>query len=215
MAIILLSQPDNEYAVNQISALSQNKHTPQVAYIASSPDPKRQFYQQTQAYYAAMDMQLNCYLELEDNFDVGMVKQLLEADIIHLSGGDTFRFLYWLKQRHLLPALRAYAIQGGHIVGVSAGAMILSPSIMTAPLCGDINSIGLTDDTGLGLARLLYVPHIDLKNISVDLWDQITQIDSNILLASDNSAVVIDNSQSHYFGEYQWSDSLKEGKLHG
>jgi len=44
-----------------------------------------------------------------------------------------------------------YARSGGTLIGVSAGAIIMSPNIESSALCGDTNLIGLSEMSGLSL----------------------------------------------------------------
>ena len=46
------------------------------------------------------------------------------CDAIHLTGGNTFQFSYWLRERGLDAELKRYAKAGGVLIGVSAGAIL-------------------------------------------------------------------------------------------
>ncbi|MCK8046036.1 Type 1 glutamine amidotransferase-like domain-containing protein [Shewanella sp. 1CM18E] len=170
MNIALLSNPSSDNAQTAIALLldsvKQQAGTKlNIGYIASEPDPQRQYYSQTQAMYQAHNAELNVYLELESDFCESSLKSLLSCDVIHLSGGDTFRFLKALKQQKLLPVLRQYSVDGGAIIGVSAGAMIITPSIASAPLCGDNNDCQLDDLTALNIVDFMFVPHATDKQL--------------------------------------------------
>jgi peptidase E len=78
---------------------------------------------------------------------------------INLSGGNTFRFLKSIKERGAESRLVEYARNGGILIGVSAGAMILTPSIESAFICGDVNTVGLSDLEGLELVSFFFDPH--------------------------------------------------------
>lgn len=132
-----------------------------VAYIASQPDPDRTYYRATQAIYRELGAVMDHYVELEAEFDERGVSYLFSFDAIHLSGGDTFRFLKWLKKRNLLIPLQTYLRDGGAVIGVSAGAMIMTPSIESARLCGDTNEVNLEDLSAMSLVPFQFVPHVD------------------------------------------------------
>ncbi len=134
---------------------------PRVAYIASEPDPERCYYRATQAIYRELGADLCHYVELETGFDENILAAMFGFDAIHLSGGDTFRFLKWLKKRDLLTPLQTYLRDGGALIGVSAGAMILTPSIESARLCGDTNDVSLQDLSAMSLVPFQFVPHVD------------------------------------------------------
>jgi dipeptidase E len=131
-----------------------------VGYIASSSDPERRYFLPKQQYYQRYSLDLCLYVELDDAFDATLLDPLFASDAIHLSGGNTFYFLYWLQQRDLLARLRDYAAQGGVLIGVSAGAILFTPSIDSALLCGDTAYAPLVDHAGLGLAPFGFVPHL-------------------------------------------------------
>ncbi len=58
-----------------------------------------------------------------------MTEELLSCDGIHLSGGDPFQFLGSIHKRDFGPVLRKYNENGGILLGISAGAIVLTPSI--------------------------------------------------------------------------------------
>jgi len=174
-----------------------------VAYIASSPDPHRKFFKQTVRFYESIGVNKVEYLDLESNYNEGHVTSKLSASLIHLSGGDTYRFLYWLKHRGLDIVLRELAQAGKPIIGVSAGAIIMTSSIESACLCGDINNIGLSDTSGLGLVPFLFVPHSE-KSIK-EQNDAIKLAPShNIVLCADTDALLINESQLIEHGQPIW-----------
>ena len=160
--LLFLSQHDSSNGRKAIIATLGNKPI-KIGYIASQPDDERIFFEQTRHFYQQLGYELSIYLELEVGFDEVVLNQLLKLDAIHLSGGDTFRFLSAIKNRGLEPLLTSYYQKGGILIGVSAGAMIMTPSIETAMFCGDVNTVGLIDQTGLSLVDFTLVPHVEDK----------------------------------------------------
>lgn len=159
------------------------------AYIGSEPDPQQIFFTQTKNIYASIGYQLDLYLDFEDGFCIDVFHQALSKPFIHLSGGNTFRFLNAMNQRNVANALINYTAQGGVLIGVSAGAMLLTPSIITANLCGDPNDVGIENLQALNLTSFLFAPHSDkqLKNHRA-FHDKQT-----LYMASDDDAVLITN----------------------
>lgn len=79
-------------------------------------------------------------------------EKIKNSNAIILTGGNTFKFLHHLKESGLDKAVIEFAKSGKTIVGFSAGAIILSPTIEIAELpTPDDNLVGITDLTGLGL----------------------------------------------------------------
>ncbi len=132
-------------------------------YIGSEPDPEGDFYRATQAFYQGLGIGLNTYLDFEQGFNDTVMQTLLDKPLVHLSGGDTYRFLRGLHSRNQQQKLKGYAASGHLLVGVSAGAMLLTANIETAVLCGDSNTVGLENLKALGLADLLFVPHVFIR----------------------------------------------------
>jgi dipeptidase E len=130
-----------------------------IGYVPSAPDPERVWFTPRQAYYARYGLDLR-FFGLEDEYDPAQRAALLACDAIHLTGGNTFRFLYWLRERGLDADLHRYALDGGVLLGVSAGAILMTPDIRTSLLCGDTLYPGLTDFTGLALVDFAVVPHV-------------------------------------------------------
>lgn len=135
------------------------KTGPEIGYLSSAPESDRGYYHANAAYYAHFGAKLGDYNDLEDGYDPASIDRLFETDAIHLGGGNTFRFLFWLRQRGLLPRLAAYARGGGTLIGLSAGSILMTPDIRSAALCGDENEVGLEDLSALGLVPFLCVPH--------------------------------------------------------
>ncbi len=213
MELVLLSSMDSKHASTAVAALRARLHSGssglKAGYIASQPDPNRQYYRPVRDWYTSLGIEMNLYLELEQGYDALLVDKLLACDIIHLSGGDTFRFLYWLKHRDLLPRLKEFARSGGGLVGLSAGAMILAPSIASAQVCGDRNHIGLPELKGLGLFEFNLVPHLPLRDHHS--WLEQAREFSPVVLLHDEDVLVLQGEEWVSFGSPVWQ--LNESSL--
>ena len=111
-----------------------DKSNPIIDYIPSCADPQRKYYRDRQAYYSRLGMNLEVYFELDEEYHPDMLETLLSCDAIHLSGGNTYYFLYWLRTREMLLPLRQYVSHGGVLIGVSAGSILMTPDISTSTL---------------------------------------------------------------------------------
>ncbi|WP_298770717.1 hypothetical protein [uncultured Shewanella sp.] len=110
MTLALLSDPTTKSGKAAIKLALNSRHSqqPQVGYIASEPDIARLYFNQTKQVYNELGAELSTYVELEAGFDDAAFSHLLTLNAIHLSGGNTYRFLSALKQRYLMPALCDY-----------------------------------------------------------------------------------------------------------
>ena len=109
----------------------------------------------------------------------------------HLSGGNTFEFLRWLRAFGLLDALRAYA-HDAVLVGVSAGAILMTPDIGSAALCGDERGAEQLDDAGLGLVDFCVRPHFDGSAEATEGWLRYSSSVSGLVYGvPDGSGVIV------------------------
>ncbi|WP_375505596.1 Type 1 glutamine amidotransferase-like domain-containing protein [uncultured Nostoc sp.] len=131
-----------------------------IGYISSSSDPKRQYFTVKQQYYQQYDLELALYLELDVAYKADLLDSLFACDAIHLSGGNTYYFLYWLQKCGLIERLQHYALHQGVLIGTSAGAIMMTPEVSSARLCGDAPYAPLTTYQGLGLVDFAFVPHV-------------------------------------------------------
>jgi dipeptidase E len=135
------------------------KSRPRLGYIPSSGDTDRHYYRACRAYYAGLDAELAVYFELDDEYDERLLDSLLSCDAIHLSGGNTFYFLHRLRIRKMVATLQQYVANGGVLIGVSAGAILMTPDIGPSAFGGDERLAGEQDDRGLALVDFAFAPH--------------------------------------------------------
>lgn len=81
-------------------------------------------------------------------------------DVLHLPGGNTWLFLYMLRERNLLPAIKRFSDNGGVIIGESAGSIIMTPNIEVAKFADPNIVEDILDSTeSLGLVPFTIKPH--------------------------------------------------------
>jgi dipeptidase E len=131
-----------------------------IGYLPAAPDPDRRWFQETERHYARFGFSLH-YCGVEDEFEPTQVARFADFGALHLSGGNTFRFLYWLRERGLLGDLRRYVAAGGVLIGVSAGAILMTQDIGSAAVCGDAPYPLLEGTAGLGLVDFAVLPHFE------------------------------------------------------
>lgn len=98
----------------------------------------------------------------------GEARKIEEANILLISGGNTFELLNNLRNSRLDEAVKQFVQKDEFVLsGFSAGAIVLSPTITTATLPSgndpndliDQNNVGITDLTGLGIISFEILPH--------------------------------------------------------
>lgn len=176
-----------------------------VGYIASSPDPQRTFFKKTVSFYRSLGIENLLYVDLEMGYDEALMNGVFEKTIIHLSGGNTYRFLYWLKRRSLAAKLRDFALSGKPMVGVSAGAMLLTPSIETAAFCGDKNEVDLSDCSALSVTPFLFCAHARHNGKELALAEQIcAEHGRQVVMCRDTDALYFNGEAVTPFGKPLW-----------
>jgi len=171
-----------------------------IGYIASVSDPTRKYYQARQAYYARYRIDLTPYFELDKTYHPEDLSDLLTADAIHLSGGQTFSFLHWLRVRNLLDVLRQYAVSGGILIGVSAGAILMTQDIRTTLLCGEALPSEKTETSGLGLVDFAFVPHVGRYAALADIQTYSQQNNRLVYACPDNAGIIVENNHVECLG---------------
>ncbi len=145
------------------------KSNPIIGYIPSKADPQRKYYNERQVYYSRLGMDLKVYFELDKEYHPNLLESLLSCDAIHLSGGNTYYFLRWLRKREMLETLRQYVKRGGVLVGVSAGSMLMSPDISICPLYINEPIEVETDFSALNLVNFAFAPHYGSRRMSTTI----------------------------------------------
>ncbi|MHB1316480.1 MAG: Type 1 glutamine amidotransferase-like domain-containing protein [Minisyncoccota bacterium] len=129
------------------------------------------------------------------DFENDESKDLSPYDVIYVGGGNTFKLLKFAKEMEFDKAIDSLLKRGGVYVGVSAGSLIVGPSIQIAnEVHPDKNEVGMTDFTGFNIVDLIIFPHY-----STDLEEEIKSFEerNNVKIERiDNSqALLIENGE--------------------
>lgn len=184
------------------------KRDPKIGYIPSSADPKRRYFNETKTYYGKYGLSLFFYFDLEIEFDRNKLSELGSCDAIYLSGGNTFHFLYLIKKRKLVTFLKKYIQNGNVLIGVSAGSMIMTPSInITAAFHsqkGDLeklNAVRLRDFRALNLVNFEFIPHFNEKEKGVFAQKYSKSRKHPIYACNDGSGIIVNGQQTTFYGK--------------
>lgn len=174
---------------------------PRIAYIAATPDPLRVYFDAQRERYRAMGADLALYLDAQTPHERHLEERLLACDAIHLSGGNTFEFLHWIKHSPLLRILPEYVAAGGVLIGVSAGAMLMTPDVSSARLCGDARNGQAADDTALGLVDFHFWPHYEPGRALSPHQQRLIGKLPELYRCPDGSAILVDGTRIEFFGD--------------
>jgi dipeptidase E len=125
------------------------------------------------------------------------VAQLFSYDAIHLTGGNTYHFLFWLRARGLVKPLQDYVAQG---------AILMTPEISSASLCGDAPLAGeeMTDLSALGLVDFAFLPHIQQIEGAAALLKNYAQQHARVIYGcQDGDGIVVNGGQVELVGAVQ------------
>jgi len=135
--------------------------------------------------------------------------RLNEVDIIYVEGGNTYHLMYWFNQSGLskiLPELLKTKIY----VGVSAGTIITTPSLLNAdfekqPVL-DIKEIAY--DNGLSLVEFMVEPHMNSVWFPESNFENLEKRSKDykypIYGLDDNSAIKIEDDRIEIVSEGEW-----------
>lgn len=131
-----------------------------IGYISSGPDPDRHFFNEKAAYYAEHGLTLDPFIDLDDIVPDDL-ERLFSCNAIHLSGGHTGHFLERLRKADVLERLRAWTLDDGILIGTSAGAILMTPTIALDAFFLGQQPADITDGEALDLVPFEYFPHLN------------------------------------------------------
>lgn len=145
------------------------------------------------------------YFPIDIPFDEVLESEVLNSDIIHLGGGNTYYFLKHLRKSKFLPKLKAFVKKGGVLTGLSAGAIMMTPSIATAGFPSfdcDENGENLKNLKALGLVPFEFFPHYR-NSIKYDreLVKVSKEMKHPLYLIPDGSGIIVNNKEISFCGK--------------
>jgi dipeptidase E len=132
-----------------------------IAYLPSGPEPDKRFFLDRVTHYARLGLDLAIFHDVDEPQTPDTLEALFTCDAIHLTGGQTAPFLRRLKRSGMLGPLRDWALAGGILVGTSAGAIILTPTIAVDALFSGGRPEDMADAEALDLVSFEFFPHFD------------------------------------------------------
>ena len=175
-----------------------------VAYISSAPQSgERRYYQSTVADYSAIYPEVVVdYVDLSEQFSNEALDALCSYNSIYLSGGNTYVFLDDARRRGLQTRLEKHLANGGLLIGASAGAIMLTPSIdLAGVLGGDKNTPQIIDTTGFGFLDFEFHPHYrGSSKEDAYLSAYAGQHNRTVYACKDGDGVLYTNENTQLFG---------------
>jgi len=183
------------------------EHGNRIAYISSQPqDASRKYFSIAAQDYQSINPVISLdYFDLSENFSTNILESLTDYGIIHLSGGNTYTFLEALQNRGMKAVFQKHLDNKNLLIGVSAGAIALTPHIGTSELCGDVNSSSLANLVGMSFVDFCFLPHFgtlfDNSEENLELAQSfVSRIGGELYLAGDHDGILIEGSAVALYG---------------
>lgn len=176
-----------------------------IGYVPSGPEPDRRFYREKQAYYAKLGLDLQVFFDTTAPFDGAKLATLLNCDAIHLSGGNTPAFLHHLKVNGLVSPLVEWTQNDGLLIGTSAGAILMTPTIALDALFDGGEPKNVHDGGALELVPFEFFPHLcQSRDYLPQLLAYSLETSRSIAACRDGDGVVVNSDVIESIGDIVW-----------
>lgn len=187
-----------------------------IGIIPSETDRNLRYFKRTSGHYEDLGLNNFMHFDAGQEFDASLIPQLLKCDAIHLSGGETSPFLMNLKNHGMLPVLSKYVQNGGVLIGVSAGAMLMCPSIDICNAVADENTMiqnakkkrkeaPKTKEKSVSAMNLVsfeFFPHYENSDFTNhQIQSYVNKVRRNVIASDDSQGVVILGEEIFLMGE--------------
>jgi dipeptidase E len=202
MNIFLLSCTDNlNQELRGVLGDEIKKRGNKVAYISSEPqEAPRPYYLATIDDFIVIDKDVEVhYFDLSEDFSDESLEEMLHYGTIYLSGGNTYIFMNDARKRRLYKLLRQHLNNGGLLVGASAGALMMTPTIDLADGF-DENIFDLTDVKGFAFAPFEFHPHYEEAHNQY-LTTYTESRDTTVYICKDGDGIFCGDDGIQLFGE--------------
>lgn len=176
-----------------------------IAYIPSGPEPDRRFFYERKSYYARYNLDLQLFYDPSQPHSAEETAALFSCDAIHLSGGHTGGFLQRLKLSGMLDPLRNWALRGGILIGTSAGAILMTPTIAIDALFSGRAPEDVVGGNALNLLPFEFFPHLNAEaNYLAEILRYSIYTKRPIVAVNDGAGIVVSDGIVECFGNPLW-----------
>jgi dipeptidase E len=196
-------EEDNVSLDDALMSLANKK--PQITYIPSCSYQAEVDFQDFVRQYRRFKTTKFVYFPIDIPFDSILKREAFKSDIIHLSGGNTFYFLRCLREAGLIQELKNFVRRGGILTGLSAGAIIMTPTIDTASFPEfdrDENDENLKNYKSMGLVNFEFFPHYrNSRRYDLELMAHSKKMNMPLYACPDGCGIVVDNDSISFIGK--------------
>lgn len=182
-----------------------NVEDPRVTYIPScSYDSEIDFIAFVQN-YRKLGLTRFIHFPIDVPYDQVLLGEAFSSDIIHLSGGNTYYFLKYLRKTGILSMLKKFVKDGGVLTGMSAGGILMTPDIATAGYpkfdC-DQNDEKVKNLKALNIVPFDFFPHYkNSARYEKELVVQSKKIKRPVYAVPDHSGIVVEGNSMKFVGK--------------
>ena len=180
------------------------KSRPRMTYIPSCHYGAEEDFRDFVKYYNKLGVEKFVLFPVDIPFDQSLLKLVLKSDVIHLSGGNTYYFLKHLRRSGMLGKLKKFVFNGGVLMGMSAGGILMTPSIISARYPSfdqDINEDKIKNLNSLNLAKFEFCPHYkNSKRYDRELVGRSKKISFPLYACPDDGGIVVDEDKLAFVG---------------
>lgn len=195
---------EDNYDLDAAAVKLAGKTYPQMTYIPSASFGGEIDFKDFVGNFTSFDMTKFIYFPVDLPFDRTLADEAFKSDIIHLGGGNTYYFLYYLRRHKLMERLRSFVKEGGVLTGLSAGAILMCPSIKTAGFPSfdrDENEENITNFKGLDLVKFEFFPHYrNSKRYDKELLKYSKKTKFPLFACSDGAGLVVEGDSFKSIG---------------
>jgi dipeptidase E len=181
------------------------KRRPKIVFIPSAnhvPDFEYDYVRETFSEQGPVDVVL---FNIDRPYSAQDAEKIIKsADLIYLSGGNTFYFLKSIRRNHFDKLLLKFVQRGGVLAGLSAGAIMMTPAITTASypkFDRDENTVGLRNLDALGLVEFEFFPHYSPEpEYARELKRQSKALKYPIYGVADGAGIVVEDHRLSFYG---------------
>lgn len=190
------------------------KKNPVVTFIPSSSYLSEQEFKVFVKHYSKYKISRFIHFPVDVPFDRILFQEVMRSDAIHMGGGNTFYFLHSLRKAKLLDDLKKFAVNGGVLTGLSAGAIMMTENVEMAAypeFDRDDNNVGIKNLKALNLVDFLFFPHFKNSARYDSAFKKYSKLKKKVIYACpDGAGIVVNNGQLTFVGKcFAFSDGHK------
>lgn len=196
---------ESNLTTDKLSLSLTEKRSPRVTFIPScSYDSEVDFNYFVQSMRLA-GFEKFIHFPIDTFYDSVLEREAFKSDLIHLGGGNTYYFLKYLRKKKMISKLKKFVKQGGVLTGLSAGAILLTPNILTASFPDfdrDENDEGIKNFSALNLVNFEFFPHYKNSNrYDTEILKYSKKINHPLFACPDGSSIIHETNSLKFVGK--------------